>query len=84
MDGRIMKHRDKQYIKVADKKRASNRSEWALYSAIYDGIRKGEVFVENSLEYRSFDDYLVNNTLRRQRQKHLTDLGFEWMMKSKQ
>lgn len=83
MDGRIMKHRDKKYIKVADKKRASNRSEWALYSAIYDGIRKGELFVENSLEYRSFDDYLVNNTLWRQRHKHLTDLGLDWMMNSK-
>ena len=83
LDGRIMKHRDKKYIKVADKQRASNRSEWALYSTIYDGIRKGDIFVENSLEYRSFDDYLVNNTLWRQRHKHLADLGLDWMINSK-
>ncbi len=62
-----MKHGDKKYIKVDDEKRMANRSEWALYSAIYDGIGKGELFVENSLEYRSFDDYLVNNNIWRQR-----------------
>jgi hypothetical protein len=45
LDGRIMKHGDKKYIKVDDKKRMANRSEWALYHAIYDGIGKGELFV---------------------------------------
>ena len=83
LDGRIMKHGDKKYIKVDDKKRMANRSEWALYSAIYDGISKGELFVENSLEYRSFDDYLVNNNIWRQRHKHLEDLGLAWMTESK-
>ena len=83
MDGRIMKHRDKKYIKVDNKKHMENRSEWALYSAIYDGIRKDDIFVEDSLEYRNFDDYLVNNSLWRKRHKHLENLGLGWMTKSK-
>ena len=83
MDGRIMKHRDKKYINVADKKSMANRSEWALYSAIYDGIRKGDIFIENSLEYRSLDDCLANNTLWRQRHKHFKDLNLDWLTKPK-
>jgi TnpA family transposase len=82
MNGRIMKHRDKKYITVGDKQCTANRSEWALYKAIYDGIRKGDIFIENSLEYRSFDDYVVNNSIWRQRHKHLADLGLDWMTKS--
>lgn len=84
LDERIIRHCDKKYIKADDKQRMTNRSEWALYSAIFDGIRKGEIFVENSLEYCSFDDYLVNNAIWRQCNKHLKDLELGWMMEPKQ
>ena len=84
LDGRIIKHRDRKYIKVDDKQCMANRSEWALYRAIEDGIRKGDIFVENSLEYRSFDNYLVNNAIWKQRNKHLEDIGLGWMIESPQ
>jgi len=89
IDGRLVAKKDKEFLKEessgdpASQTMMSHRHELYLYKLIHKGILNGEVFVENSLEYRSFDDYLVDNTIWRQRKKHLQDVGLSWMVDSK-
>lgn len=61
----------------------AHRNELYLYRLIYLGVVKGDVFGKNSLEYRSFDDYLVNDRTWILRKKHLSDLGLSWMTDKK-
>lgn len=84
MDGRLIKKQDKPFLKGGDisSQQQLRRSELYLYKMLDHGLRNGDVFVENSLEYRSFDTYLVNDAIWRQRNKHLADLGLAWMADS--
>jgi TnpA family transposase len=81
MDGRLIKRQDKPFLKAGNTSDQHNlkRHELYLYKLLDHGIRNGDVFVENSLEYRSFDTYLVNDAVWRQRNKHLADQGLAWM-----
>jgi TnpA family transposase len=81
MDGRLIKRQDKAFLKASDMsdQQQLKRHELYLYKLLDRGIRNGDVFVENSLEYRSFDTYLVNDAVWRHRKKHLADLGLAWM-----
>jgi len=84
MDGRLIKRQDKPFLKTGDcsGQQQLRRHKLYLYKMLDSGIRNGEVFVENSLEYRSFDTYLVNDAIWRQRNKYLADLGLTWMTDS--
>jgi TnpA family transposase len=84
MDGRLMKRQDKPFLKADDTsdQKKLRRHELYLYTLLDRGIRNGDVFVENSLEYRSFDTYLVNDSVWRQRKKHLVGPGLAWMTES--
>lgn len=90
IDGRIIKRNDRKYLKVdldveeVQKKKMMHRHELYLYKLLYHGIRNGDVYVENSLEYRSFDDYLVNDRIWSQRKKYLSDIGLDWMIDIKE
>jgi len=81
IDGRLIKRQDKSFLKASDipDQQKLRRNELYLYKLLDRGLRKGDVFVENSLEYRSFDTYLVKDAIWRQRNKHLADLGLAWM-----
>jgi TnpA family transposase len=81
MDGRLIQRQDKPFFKASDisDPQKLRRNELYLYKLLDHGLRNGDVFVENSLKYRSFDTYLVNDAVWRQRNKHLADLGLAWM-----
>ena len=85
IDARLIKASDKKYLiddtTDADKKVIiQNRQRYYLYRLIDQGIRQGDIFIENSLENRSFDDYLVNDTVWSSREQHLSDAGLSWMI----
>jgi TnpA family transposase len=90
VDGRLVKRNVKNYLKEDldgdqhHKKIIARRNEMYLYKLLYQGIRSGDVFVKNSLEYRSFDDYLVKDGVWHQRRKHLSDVGLGWMADRKE
>jgi TnpA family transposase len=83
IDGRLIKKQDKPYFETdasSDeklKKCVARRSEIYLYSLINQGLLNGDVYIKDSLEYRNFDDYLVNNKIWKERQRHLIELGLE-------
>ncbi len=58
-----------------DKRKIANRHEVYLYKLLNTALRNGDVYVKNSLEFRSFDDYLVNDAIWRQRNKYLHEAG---------
>ncbi len=85
IDDRIIKRNDRKYLNDAldtdeVKQKMLHRHELYLYKLLYNGLRKGDVYVENSLEYRSFDDYLVTDRIWHQRKKYLLDIGLDWMI----
>ncbi|MBL4607360.1 MAG: Tn3 family transposase [Pseudomonadales bacterium] len=88
IDKRLVKKSDKKYLTSADLNNQenvecmANRSELYLYALLYSGIGNGDVYVENSQEYRSFDDYLVDDDIWNQRDKYLEQTGLEWMSQS--
>jgi TnpA family transposase len=90
IDGRVIKSNDKKYLKVEldedseQNKKMLRRHELYLYKLLYHGIRNGDVYIENSLEYRSFDDYLVSDRIFHQRKKYLFDIGLDWMVDTKE
>ena len=53
-----------------------------LYQLLYKGINNADVNIKNSLEHRSFDEYLVNNEVWKQREKHLFEARLDWMNQS--
>lgn len=85
LDGRLVKKSDKKYLgetasdaqEQTDK--IANRNEMYLYKLLFNGLSNGDVYVENSLEFRSFDDYLVSDRVWGKRDKHLSDAGLDWM-----
>ncbi|NQY35632.1 MAG: Tn3 family transposase [Alteromonadaceae bacterium] len=88
MDGRLVKRSDKKHLasdggdEENSDKRIANRNEMYLYQLLYKGINNGDVYVKNSIEYRSFDEYLVNDKIWKQRKKHLFEAGLDWMNQS--
>ncbi len=90
LDGRLVKRNVKNHLKEDldgdqhHKNIIARRNEMYLYKLLFQGIRSGDVFVKNSLEYRSFDDYLVKDGVWRQRRKHLSDVGLGWMADRKE
>ncbi len=87
VDGRLVKTNDKKYLTDVDsddldKKTIANRNELYLYKLLYDAIRNGDSYVKNSLEYSSFDDYLVDDRVWTQRNKYLVETGLDWMTES--
>lgn len=86
IDRRLIKRADKKHLAVSkdgmDQKamtKIAHRSEFYLYRLLYKGIRNGDVFINNSIEYRNFDDYLADETTWLQRNKHLQEAGLGWM-----
>jgi TnpA family transposase len=85
IDGRVIKSHEKKYLKedLADaqhhKTLMAHRHEMYLYKLLDQGIRNGDIFVKNSLEYLSFDDYLVDDKIWKKRNSYLLDVGLEWM-----
>ena len=88
IDGRLVKRGDKKYLTMDssgdenDKRRIANRHEMYLYKLLNTALHNGDLYVKNSLEFRSFDDYLVNDAIWRQRNKYLHEAGLGWMMQS--
>jgi TnpA family transposase len=88
LDGRLVMRNDKIHLKqcVDDdhyhQKIMANRHEMYLYKLLDQGLRNGAIFVKNSLEYRNFDDYLVDEAIWCERKKYCLDLGLDWMIDS--
>ncbi|RLA55561.1 MAG: hypothetical protein DRQ98_04715, partial [Gammaproteobacteria bacterium] len=86
IDGRLVKQGDKKYLTIDsssdenDKRRIANRHEMYLYKLLNTALHNGDLYVKNSLEFRSFDDYLVNDAIWRQRNKYLHEAGLGWKM----
>ena len=86
LDGRLIKLRDRKYLinddnsSLCPDKNMRNRHLYYLCRLIDSGISRGEIFVLNSLENRGFDDYLVNDDVWNEREKHLSDAGLDWMI----
>jgi len=69
LDDQLIARNDRKYLILnpdGDNKYQNimaNRHEMYLYKLLEQGLRNGSIFVKNSLEYRSFDDYLVNEKI---------------------
>ncbi|MBL4607358.1 MAG: DUF4158 domain-containing protein [Pseudomonadales bacterium] len=90
LDDQLIARNDRKYLILnpdGDNKYQNimaNRHEMYLYKLLEQGLRNGSIFVKNSLEYRSFDDYLVNDRIWKQRKKYLADIGLDWMIDTKE
>lgn len=90
IDGRLVKRNERKYLRdnssddQQHRRIISRRNEIYLYQLLYKGIHNGAVFVKNSLEYRSFDDYLADDKVWRQRKRYLFDVGLGWMVDTKE
>ena len=86
-DKRLLLRGDKRHLtpnvkdSTTEEETPERRYEYYLYKLLERGLKRGEVFVNNSLEYQSFDTYLVNNMVWKKRHKHLQDVGLSWMAK---
>lgn len=85
LDNRLLLRGDKRHIKEpahGDPKitiKPERRNEYYLYKLVHRGLEHGDVYVKNSLEYQSFDDYLVGQKIWIKKSKHLSEAGLGWM-----
>ena len=85
IDHRLLIQGDKRHIRNPEHGdttvtiKPERRNEYYLYKLVQRGLEHGDIYVKNSLEYQRFDDYLVDEKIWAQRQKHLSNSSLGWM-----